>query len=78
MLHEIFVHVFDDDSVVVQDDTTAHDIDEWDSLSHITLIVAIESRFGFKFKASELESLKNVGEMIDIIALKAPEERITV
>jgi len=73
MLHEIFVHVFDDDNIVIQDDTTAHDVDEWDSLSHITLIVAIESRFGFRFRASELESFKNVGEMIDIIELKVPE-----
>jgi acyl carrier protein len=51
--------------------TTANDIEEWDSLSHIRLIVAIERKFKVKFKNSEIESLKSVGDLIALIQAKA-------
>jgi len=69
-LTEIFRQVFDDDSIVLTRDTTANDIAEWDSMNHVTLTVAAESRFGIKFKTAEMEELKNVGEFVDLIGSK--------
>lgn len=66
-LDEVFEEVFDDESIHVTDATTADDIEDWDSLEHINLVVAIENRFGIKFNMSEVTSMKNVGEMVDII-----------
>ena len=66
-LDEVFEEVFDDDSIHVTPETTANDIEDWDSLEHINLVVAIENRFGMKFKMNEVTSMKNVGEMVDII-----------
>lgn len=66
-LNEVFRDVFDDESIVVTDTTTANDIEDWDSLEHINLIVAIENKFNIKFKMSEVTGLKNVGEMADVI-----------
>ena len=69
-LNEIFIDVLDLDEVELSDETSADDIDEWDSLSHIQLIVAIEKEFGLKFTSKEIMSWKNVGEMIDCILSK--------
>lgn len=66
-LSEVFRDVFDDEAIIVTDATTAEDIEDWDSLEHINLIVAIEKKFGMKFKMSEVTGLKNVGEMVDVI-----------
>ncbi len=66
-LNEVFRDVFDDDSIVVTDKTTADDIEEWDSLEHINLIAAVEQEFGMKFNMGQIVSMKNVGEMADII-----------
>ncbi|MBC8530726.1 acyl carrier protein [Gehongia tenuis] len=66
-LNEVFRDVFDDDSITVGNDTTSSDIEDWDSLEHINLVVAIEERFGMKFKMAEVTGMKNVGEMVDII-----------
>lgn len=66
-LNEVFRDVFDDESIEVVDKTTAEDIEDWDSLEHINLIVAIENKFGIKFKMNEVTGLKNVGEMVDVI-----------
>jgi acyl carrier protein len=66
----IFRDVFDDPTLLVQDSTHSKDIDDWDSLNHINLIVAIEKEFKIKFALGELESLKNVGEMIRLIQKK--------
>ncbi len=66
-LDEVFQDVFDDESIQVNDSTTADDIEDWDSLEHINLVVAIENRFGIKFNMNEVTSMKNVGEMVDII-----------
>lgn len=66
-VNEIFWDVFDDESIVVGEATTAEDIEDWDSLEHINLIAAIEQEFGIKFTMGQVVSMKNVGEMVDII-----------
>lgn len=65
-LNEIFSDIFDED-IVVTEEMTADDIEDWDSLEHINLIVAIEDRFSMKFSIGEVNGMKNVGEMVDII-----------
>jgi acyl carrier protein len=70
-LNKVFRDVFDDDSITVNDATTAKDVSGWDSLSHITLLAAIEDEFGFKFKMKEVVGLHNVGEMVDVIEEEA-------
>ena len=67
VLNEIFQDEFDDDSIHVTDTTTANDIEDWDSLEHINLVVAIEKRFNMRFTMGEVTGMKNVGEMVDII-----------
>ena len=67
-LNLIFRDVFDDDSIVVDRSTTADDIEDWDSLEHITLVAAVEKAFRVRFKMNEVSTMKNVGEMVDIIA----------
>ena len=67
-VNDIFHDVFDDDSIVVVDSTTSEDVEDWDSLMHITLISEIESEFGFKFQMKDVVGMKDVGEMLDIIA----------
>jgi acyl carrier protein len=66
-LNEVFGDVFDDESITVNDATTANDIEDWDSLEHINLMVAVEKTFGIKFNMGEVNKFKNVGEMVDII-----------
>jgi len=66
----IFRDVLDNDDIVLKDETTAGDIEEWDSLSHIQLVVAIEKKFKIRFTTAELTSFKNVGEMVDGIEKK--------
>lgn len=63
----VFRDVFDDDSIVITDHTTANDIEDWDSLEHINLIGAVEQEFKMRFKMKEVSSMKNVGEMMSII-----------
>lgn len=66
-LNEVFRDVFDDESITVNDATTSEDIEEWDSLEHINLIAAVEQEFGMKFSMGQVVTMKNVGEMADII-----------
>ena len=66
-LNEVFRDVFDDESIVVNDATTSDDIEDWDSLEHINLIAAVEQEFGMKFNMGQVVTMKNVGEMVDII-----------
>ena len=69
-LGNIFQDVFDDESLTISNDTTAEDIDDWDSLAHINLIVAIEKDFKFKVTLGELQDLQNVGDMVGLIGKK--------
>ncbi len=66
-LNEVFQDVFDDTSITVKEETTSEDIDGWDSLEHINLIAAVEQEFGMKFSMGQVVTMKNVGEMADII-----------
>ncbi|MBP3391379.1 MAG: acyl carrier protein [Clostridia bacterium] len=66
-LNEVFRDVFDDDGICVGAETTAADIEDWDSLEHIRLIAAVEQEFSIRFKMGEVASMKNVGEMATII-----------
>lgn len=69
-LEDIFKDVLDLEEIELTEDTTADDIDEWDSLSHIQLIVAIEKGFGIKLTAREVKELADVGEMVSCIQSK--------
>lgn len=71
MLNEILSEVFDDYDLKISPEMTANDVDGWDSLSHVNLIVAIEAKFGFRFSQKELLSLKQVGDLLDCINKKA-------
>ena len=66
-LNEVFQDVFDDDSITVNAETTADDIEDWDSLEHINLVSAVEKEFGVKFTMAQVVGMKNVGEMVDVI-----------
>ena len=66
----IMCDVFDVDDLDISKDTTARDIEEWDSLSHIRLIVAIEQHFGIKFTSLEVEGFKSVGDLVAAVAKK--------
>jgi acyl carrier protein len=70
-LTTLFHDVFDDDTIRVTPELTADDVDEWDSLSHIRLVLAVEKQFGLKFSAAEVGRLKNVGEFVALIEAKA-------
>jgi acyl carrier protein len=69
-LTTIFRDIFDDDTLALTPQTTAHDIEEWDSFNHINIVVAAETRFGVKFATSEVESCENVGELVRLIEHK--------
>jgi acyl carrier protein len=64
-LNDVFREVFEDNEIEIHDKMTAADIEEWDSLMHIVLVIAAEKVFGVKLNAAEVGKLKNVGEMID-------------
>ena len=69
-LTSIFLEVFADDSIVLRDDMTANDVKNWDSLTHMLMITKVEAVFGIKFKLKELNKLKQVGDLIEIIGSK--------
>jgi len=69
-LNAIFCRVFDDNDIKITPEMTANDIDEWDSLSHVNLVVAIEKTFKVKFKDAEIIRWKNVGQMLESINAK--------
>jgi acyl carrier protein len=70
-LNEIFREVFEDDTINIFDEMTAKDIDEWDSLTHIILVVAVEKEFGIRLNAAEVGKLENVGGMLNILSERA-------
>ena len=67
----IFRDVFDDDSIVIKPELTADDIDEWDSVSHVRLLLTVERAFGIRFSAAEAGRLKNVGDLASLVQSKA-------
>lgn len=69
-LTEIFRNVFGNQSLELTNDLTANDVDNWDSLTHMILIAEVEDEFSIKFKLKDLNKMKNVGEMINIINSK--------
>jgi acyl carrier protein len=71
-LNDIFRRTLDDPSITLSPSTTAQDVEGWDSLAHIMIIVQIEKKFTVKFQAAEMEELKNVGEMVDLLSQKLP------
>lgn len=71
LLSDVFKDVFDDDELVISRRTSAKDIDNWDSLTHVSLIVKIETSFGIRFTSAEVASLQTVGELVDLIEKKA-------
>jgi acyl carrier protein len=69
-LNGIFTDVLDNDDIKISETSTANDIEEWDSLNHIQLVVAIEKSFKVKFTTYEIQTWKNVGDMVNSIQAK--------
>ncbi|MDI1235311.1 MAG: acyl carrier protein [bacterium] len=69
-VNAIFVDILDNETLVLSDSTTANDVEDWDSLTHIHLVVAIEKGFGIRFTSQEIQSWNNIGELVDCIASK--------
>jgi acyl carrier protein len=67
---EIMIDTFDVDDLELTRQTTAEDVEEWDSLSHIRLMVAVERSFKVRFTNAEIESMGNVGDLVDLIGAK--------
>ena len=67
-VQDIFRDNFDDDSLVITRETCADDIEDWDSLEQINLLTAIEKKFNIKFKLADVRDLKNVGDLLDLVA----------
>lgn len=72
-VQDVFRDIFDEEGLVITAETNADSIEDWDSLSHIRLVVALEKHFSIKFAFGELNNLKNVGEMLDLIREKLEE-----
>ena len=66
-LQEVFRQVFDDDELVIEPKTTAADIEGWDSINHVNLVLAVERAFGVRLAASGIANLKNVGELANLL-----------
>ena len=73
-LTQIFRTVFNEPALNITPDTTANDVDGWDSLSHLNMISAVEKEFGVKFKLKDLVKLKNVGDLVRTIEVKLSEK----
>jgi acyl carrier protein len=66
-LNQVFQEVFDDDDLAVGPSTTADDVEGWDSLMHVTLMIRVEKAFGVKFTSSQVAGLKNVGQLVELL-----------
>jgi acyl carrier protein len=69
---KVFRETLDLDDLVLTPELTARDVEGWDSLNHILLVVAVEQKFGIKFNAGEIDGLENVGQFVDLIESKMP------
>lgn len=69
-LQEVFRNVFDDDGLVIALETTAQDIEAWDSVQHVTLMMEVEDAFKVRLSTSEMAYLKNVGDLVELIDRK--------
>jgi acyl carrier protein len=69
-LNDVFRNVFDDDELVITPELTANDVDGWDSLRHVRLMLTVERAFGIKVSAYEVNKLKNVGQLANLIQEK--------
>lgn len=69
-LTSIFREIFNDNNIILSDDMTAADVDNWDSLTHMLMITKVEEEFGIKFKLKELNKLKMVGDLLSVIESK--------
>lgn len=67
-VQDIFRDIFDDEDLVITRETTAEDIEDWDSLEQINLLTAMGRRFDLKFKLEDVSNLSNVGDMLDLVA----------
>ncbi len=66
-LYKIFAKVFDNPNLIIEPQMTANDVDGWDSMSHLSLIVTVEKEFGIKISGAEVMRLKNVGDLLELI-----------
>ena len=73
-VQDVFIDVFDDENLEINNSTNSEHIEEWDSLNHIQLVLSIEKFFSVRFKTGEIQSLKDVGEMIDMLEEKINSE----
>ena len=69
-LQDVFRSVFEDDALVITPETTAMDIEAWDSVLHVTLMIEVESAFGIRFSTSEMAYLKDVGDLVRLVEAK--------
>jgi acyl carrier protein len=69
-IQEIFRNVFDDPSLIITRESNASTVEDWDSLAHVNLVTAIEKKYKIRFALGELQELKNVGDIIDLIEKK--------
>ena len=74
-LQVIFRDVLDQDDLVLTRESNARTVEDWDSLAHISLVTAIQKKYGIKFALGELQELKNVGDMVDMIMVKLGEKK---
>ena len=72
-LQEIFRDIFDDEKLIITEEMSANDIEDWDSLAQINLIIAIEKEFKVKFRLEEVSNLKNIGEMLELFSKKTKD-----